>query len=142
MHSVTEVFNYDNRIQFTWEPDTSTDILITMKQTYTTEDAEQLTVTQRKCIFPDLNEVKLTYYKDDNYSLSSCMKECRMDQAFTFCSCVLPFYAPTNSMKNKRPCELKDFKCLSQAASNITSMKKCLKCELSCLNTVYDVEKT
>lgn len=142
LHSVTEVFSYDNRIQFVWEPETSTDILLSMKQTYTTEDAEQLTVAQRKCIFPDQSDVQISYYKDEDYSLSSCMKQCRMENAISLCQCIPPFYAPVSMPSGRRSCELKDFGCLSKHASNITNIRRCLRCELSCLNTVYDVEKT
>lgn len=140
LHSVTEVFNYDNRVQFVWEPDSSIDVLISMKQTYTIEDAAQLTVAQRKCIFPQKNEVEIHYYQDEEYSLSACMKECRMENAINFCKCIPPFYAPVTT---KAPiCEIKDFVCLSKYVLNITSIRRCLKCELSCLNTVYDIEKT
>jgi len=77
---VDEVTSYDFRPQFTWELGHSTDLLITMKQTYTTEDAGQLTVAQRKCIFP--GEMDVDYYKGDSYSLSACMKHCRMEKSF------------------------------------------------------------
>ncbi|CAG9801971.1 unnamed protein product [Chironomus riparius] len=142
MHSVWEVFGYDNRVQFVWEPETSIDILISMKQTYTTDDAAQLTITQRKCIFPEASEVDIYYYKDEEYSLSSCMKECRMENAIKLCDCIPPFYAPVNPKSGKSQCKIKDFACLSKHASNITNIRRCLKCELSCLNTVYDIEKT
>lgn len=142
MHSVSEVFGYDNRVQFVWEPETSVDILISMKQTYTTEDAAQLTIAQRKCIFPEASEVDIHYYKDEDYSLSSCMKECRMENAIKLCDCIPPFYAPANPKSGKSQCKIKDFECLSKHASNITNIRRCLKCELSCLNTVYDIEKT
>lgn len=63
-----EVSGNDFRPQFSWEEDHSVDLLITMKQTYTTEDSKQLSKEQRKCIFQ--GEVDLNYYKGDIYSLS------------------------------------------------------------------------
>lgn len=62
-----------------------------MKQTYTTEDARQLSVLQRKCIFPD--ELKLDIYSDE-YTFTSCMKECRIAKCLRFCKCIPPFYKP------------------------------------------------
>lgn len=50
--------------------DFSADLLITMKQIYTTEDTKQLSIGQRKCIFSD--EFKLDYYEGE-YTFSSCM---------------------------------------------------------------------
>ncbi|KAG5682789.1 hypothetical protein PVAND_012119 [Polypedilum vanderplanki] len=140
MHSIDEVFSYDFRHQFTWEYSQSIDILISMKETYTTKDVEELSIAQRKCIFPDSSDYKITYYNNDKYSLSACMKECRMKIAIDKCKCIPPFYAPVN-MGNYKHCELKDLSCLSRYAGNITNIMKCSKCELSCFNIVYDIEK-
>lgn len=109
-----------------------------MKQTYTTDDAKQLTVGQRKCLFQ--GEIDLNYYKNDIYSLSACMKQCRMQKANKLCGCIPPFYAPTTGNKF-RQCSLSDFKCLQENLNNITGIRGCLHCELSCLNTVYESEK-
>lgn len=38
-------------------------------------------------------------------------------------------------------CTLDQLKCLVKFAENITNVKECAKCELSCSNTVYDIEK-
>lgn len=137
LHSVEEVSGLDIRPQFMWDDGFTIDLLITMKQTYTTNDAAQLTVGQRKCIYP--NEIKLKYYKADTYSLSACMKQCRMEKANRLCKCIPPFYQPASD--NYRQCELSDFECLKKFNGNITDFKGCRHCELSCLNTVYDIEK-
>lgn len=111
-----------------------------MKQTYTTDEARQLTVAQRKCIFPD--ESRLKYYKDDTYSFSQCMKICRMERCNSFCQCIPPFYVPAAAItSNYRQCGIEDFSCLLKYVKNITDIKACKHCELSCLNTVYDIEK-
>jgi acid-sensing ion channel, other len=136
LHSVTETSNYDLRPQFLWVHGMTVDLLITMKQTYTTDDATQLTIGQRKCIFPD--EVKLSYYKNDMYSLSACMKQCRMNKANRFCKCIPPFYEPATG--SYRQCTLKDFACLNKYRQNITNIRGCSQCELSCLNTIYESE--
>lgn len=79
VHSKDDITSLDFRPTIFWERNTRIELLITMKQTYTTDDARQLTVSQRKCIFSD--EVKLTYFKDDIYTYSACMEECRLERS-------------------------------------------------------------
>lgn len=136
VHSHAENFGWDFRPQIEWTPPYSTDLLITMKQTYTTEDARQLSVVQRKCIFPD--EQRLSIYNDDEYTFTSCMKECRLRKAVQLCHCVPPFYRPLDVAPY---CDLQDFDCLTKNVGNITDVRDCKGCELSCSNTVYDIEK-
>lgn len=92
VHSHEENFGWDFRPQIEWMPPFSTELLISMKQTYTTEDARQLSVVQRKCIFPD--ELRLSIYDDESYTFTSCMKECRLKKCVKYCNCVPPFYRP------------------------------------------------
>lgn len=91
VHSHLENFGWDFRPHVIWEPDFAAELLISMKQTYTTEDAKQLTIGQRKCIFPD--EIKLEFYEGE-YTFTSCMKECRIRKCLKFCGCIPPFYRP------------------------------------------------
>lgn len=137
LHSAEEVSGFDFRPQFLWEEGLTVDLLITMKQTYTTEDAKQLTIGQRKCIFQ--GEIDLNYHKSDIYSLSACMIQCRMQKANKLCKCIPPFYEPATG--SYRQCTTSDFKCLSDNRNNITDIRECLHCELSCMNTVYESEK-
>lgn len=139
LHSVREVFSYDARAQFSYEPANTVDLLISMKETYTTEDANQLSITQRRCIFPEEKEMNFHQEKDEAYSLTACMKECRMKLAIRFCQCIPPFYAPKNS--KYQYCTLDDMAKFIRYISNITDITKCLHCELSCHSTVYDIEK-
>lgn len=137
IHSTEEVSSYDILPQFLWELNFAVDLWITMKQTYTTNDTNQLTIAQRKCVFHD--EVDLTYHEHDIYSLSACMKQCRMQKANKLCKCIPPFYKPaTGAYKD---CELSDFQCLRVNQQKIISIRDCKHCELSCLSTVYDSEK-
>lgn len=62
-----------------------------MKETKTDGNARDLSLQQRKCIFA--NEMKLKYYKNEAYSYSGCMKECRIDKAMLLCGCIPPFYS-------------------------------------------------
>jgi acid-sensing ion channel, other len=139
MHSMKEVLSYDDRFQFSWEEENSVELLISMKSTYTTEDANQLSINQRRCIFPDERPMNF-HEKGEKYSLSACMKECRMNRAMDFCKCIPPFYVSKHN--NKLPyCTIDNLSCIAQRAPNITDITKCSHCELSCENTVYDIEK-
>lgn len=91
--------------------------------------------SQRKCIFPD--ERKLKYY-DEDYTYSGCMLDCRIDILLKSCDCVPPFYRPSQLYKY---CELKDLECLSKYASNVTDLRRCRHCKLSCHYTVFNIEK-
>lgn len=96
VHSHKENFGYDFRPQIVWKPPFATELLISMKETYTTEDARQLSIMQRKCIFPD--ELQLSIYDDDEYAFTSCMKECRVKKCVSLCECVPPFYRPLGNV--------------------------------------------
>lgn len=138
--SSDDTIGLDYKPQFTWDVGYQTELLITMKQTYTTEDCHSLTINQRKCIFPD--EKSVNYYKDDVYSFSGCMKECRMKKALRLCGCIPPFYSPVAGVPTPiKYCKIEHIACLKEKKGNITSLKGCGDCELSCLNTVYDIEK-
>ncbi|XP_058811261.1 sodium channel protein Nach-like [Topomyia yanbarensis] len=136
VHSHNEISGWDFRPQVQWDLNFAIDFLISMKQTYTTEDARQLSIGQRKCIFPD--EVKLKYYQDE-YTFSGCMKECRIRKCLKFCRCVPPFYAPAPDLLPY--CNITQLACLAVYTANITSISGCQHCELGCQNTVYDIEK-
>lgn len=86
-----EYFGADFNAQIDWAQDTLVEVRISKKNTYTTDDARQLSIGQRKCIFSD--EVKLSYFPDA-YTFSSCMKQCRMAKAIKLCKCNPPFYKP------------------------------------------------
>lgn len=38
-------------------------------------------------------------------------------------------------------CTVDKIKCLAEYAENITDFKKCIDCEVSCDNTVFEIEK-
>lgn len=136
-HSTEDVFGYDFRPQFFWDIGYAIDLLIIMQSTYTTSDAKQLNVGQRKCIFQ--GEIDLNYHRNDIYSISACMQQCRMQKANELCKCIPPFYEPATG--SYRQCMLSDFKCLKDNQQNITDIRACPHCELSCMNTVYESQK-
>lgn len=108
-------------------------ISFSVKQTYTTEDARQLSIKQRHCIFED--EKKLL--TDRIYTYSACIQQCRMLKTLKKCRCVPHFYPNTIGERN---CNFNDFACISKNIKVIESEESCF-CELGCSNTVYEVEK-
>ncbi|CAD7091134.1 unnamed protein product [Hermetia illucens] len=135
IHSNREYFGWDFSPQLSWEPNQVSEILISMKETYTTEDAKQLSIGQRKCVFSD--EIKLDFFPNE-YTFSGCMKECRIKKCIKMCRCIPPFYKP---LPNVPYCKVEQLECLAKYKDNITNIRDCQKCELSCSKTVYDVEK-
>ncbi|XP_065203446.1 sodium channel protein Nach-like [Planococcus citri] len=103
------------------------------KETYTTEEARQLSIRQRHCVFPD--EIKLI--TDDIYTFGACMTECRMNMAKEKCGCI-PFFYP--NIEGYEYCKLEGLICLDQFKEEITKAFNC-PCELSCMYTVYEIEK-
>lgn len=74
LHSYQEASGWDFKPHVVWEPTFAVDLLISMKQTYTTEQARQLSVSQRKCIFEDERKMN---YRSEEYTFTGCMRECR-----------------------------------------------------------------
>ncbi|KAJ1532259.1 hypothetical protein ONE63_000875 [Megalurothrips usitatus] len=103
------------------------------KETYTTSDARQLSIRQRKCVYPD--EVALV--TDHKYTYSACMRQCRMELAQRLCGCVPPFY----SLPALSYCTLKEMGCLVKNAEKFTPKNISCPCELGCMHTVYEMEK-
>lgn len=139
VHSADELSSYDSRFQFVYELMHKMDFLITMKETLTADDAKQLSMNQRKCSFP--GEIVLSHHANDSYSLSACLKQCRMTRALKSCKCVPPFYVGRIEKNGNRLCEFKDFKCLSENSQNITDYNGCHHCKLNCMSTVFETDK-
>ncbi|GAB0094040.1 NACH [Sergentomyia squamirostris] len=139
VHAQSEISGWDFRPQLEWHTDFSSDILITMKQTYTTEEARQLSVGQRKCIFPNEKKIK-SFPFDEEYTFTGCMIDCRMEKSLKLCHCLPPFYHSLGESLGTY-CTIEDLPCLAKYSQNITQITDCRQCELSCLNTVYDVDK-
>lgn len=87
IHSTEETPSLDMDPQLVWMYQISK-VFFSSKHTYTTDDARQLSIKQRRCIFHD--ERKLVTHT--SYSYSACMIQCRMEKAREFCGCVPNFY--------------------------------------------------
>lgn len=80
-------------------------IAFSAKSTYTTDDAKQLSIKQRRCVFSD----ELNLLTNDVYTYGACMRECRIKEAFKKCKCIPFFYRK----QEKYPyCELSGYDCL------------------------------
>lgn len=87
IHSSEEIPSLDMDPQLVWTQQISK-IFFSSKHTYTVDDARQLSISQRRCIFHD--EQKLVI--QSRFSYSACMMQCRMETALRFCECVPNFY--------------------------------------------------
>jgi hypothetical protein len=56
--------------------------------TYTTAEARKLSIQQRKCRFPDENNLRISPV----YTFNFCQMECRMQIARRKCKCIPHFY--------------------------------------------------
>lgn len=87
IHNTDDMLIVDTLPQHLWTRRIAK-IYFDSKQTYTTEGARQLSIRQRKCVFPD--EIKLV--TSNEYSFSACMIQCRMDASKRLCGCIPWFY--------------------------------------------------
>ncbi|XP_066994081.2 sodium channel protein Nach-like [Anabrus simplex] len=133
VQSHDEIPVLDVNPQLEWHYEISK-LVFSAKQTYTTEDARQLSIRQRRCVFPD--EIKLD--TDSMYTYGACMTQCRMRLARKMCNCVPFFYSTTAGYT---VCDVEGVKCLANHADEIQSRQKSCMCDLGCMNTVYEVEK-
>ncbi|KAG7299422.1 hypothetical protein JYU34_016375 [Plutella xylostella] len=132
IHSSVEMAGLDLSAQLSW--DRRVEIMsFSVKHTYTTEDARQLSIKQRRCVFAD--ELKLE--TSSVYTYSACMRQCRMKLCMAFCKCVPHFYP---LIAGYRYCSVAELVCVAAHADSITDAARCA-CELGCEHTVYEVEK-
>lgn len=109
--------------------------MITMQETKTDKNLEDLSIRQRNCILP--NEMKLKYFKNEPYTISGCLKECKLERAMKVCGCVPPFYRSIDMM-NATFCDIESLKCLKD--EKIWELSKCHHCKLACEFKVFSVE--
>ncbi|XP_060800953.1 sodium channel protein Nach [Amyelois transitella] len=132
IHSTEEMAGLEQSAQHTWDRRVEK-VSFSVKHTYTTEDARQLSISQRRCIFADEQSLETSSI----YTYSACMRQCRMQRSRSYCKCVPHFYP---SIKGYRQCTIKELKCIAEHLAAITDVTRC-PCELGCSHTVYEVEK-
>ncbi|CAG9560390.1 unnamed protein product [Danaus chrysippus] len=132
IHSTEEMAGLEQSAQHSWDRRVEK-ISFSVKHTYTTEDARQLSIRQRHCIFADEQRLETS----NIYTYSACMRQCRMQRSRSFCKCVPHFYPVINGY---RYCTVKELECIAKYATAITDITHC-SCELGCSHTVYEVEK-
>ncbi|XP_044730503.1 sodium channel protein Nach-like [Chrysoperla carnea] len=134
IHTEEEIPTMDMPPQLEWEFSIYK-LEFSIKETYTTENARQLSIHQRKCVFPD--EIQIKSEPGNIYTYNACTRQCRIDLALHYCGCIPFFYAPIEGVKF---CTLKGLGCIADKSEQILDSKKC-HCELGCFNIVYEVEK-
>ncbi|KAI5631548.1 amiloride-sensitive sodium channel domain-containing protein [Phthorimaea operculella] len=132
IHSTEEMAGLELSAQHSWERRVEK-VSFSVKHTYTTEDARQLSIRQRRCVFAD----ELPLETSNIYTYSACMRQCRMQRSRSFCKCVPHFYPVTPGY---RVCTIRELECIANNFAQITDVTKC-SCELGCSHTVYEVEK-
>ncbi|CAH0727769.1 unnamed protein product, partial [Brenthis ino] len=132
IHSSEEIAGLEQSPQHSWDRRVEK-VSFSVKHTYTTEDARQLSIRQRRCVFHDEQILETS----NIYTYSACMRQCRMQRCRSFCKCVPHFYP---AIKGYRYCTVKELECIAKHVTAITDITHCL-CELGCSHTVYEVEK-
>lgn len=135
MNPVEEALHFEQAPLTQLKPGEAIRALIAMQQTNTDSSAHDLSIHQRKCIFG--REMSLKYFKDDPYSITGCLKECKLEQALRICGCVPPFYR-SNDLRNVTHCDIQSLKCLKD--EKVWNVRQCRHCELSCDFTTFSVE--
>jgi len=128
------MLNWNEIPAFTVAKGQAARIVLAVKKTRTDENARELSIEQRKCVFD--GELSLKFYKNEPYTFSGCMKECRMTNAMEICGCLPPFYRPPH-YENFTLCTAADLACLRD--ERIVDLKRCDNCQISCNTTVYTV---
>ncbi|XP_050682079.1 sodium channel protein Nach-like [Leptidea sinapis] len=132
IHSTEEMAGLEQTVQHSWDRRVEK-VSFSVKHTYTTEDARQLSVRQRRCVFPDEQRLETS----TTYTYTACMRQCRMQRSRSYCKCVPHFYP---SIKGYNYCTLRELECIAKYTAEINDVTHC-NCELGCTHTVYEVEK-
>lgn len=111
----------------------SSKIYISMQRTFTDDDAKELEINQRKCVFD--GEIESKFYPSEKYSMSRCLRDCKIAKSLQFCGCLSPFYHQM-SITNFPKCGFDDLKCLLRENS-----QPCDVCQLPCDHTNFEIEK-
>ncbi|XP_063531962.1 sodium channel protein Nach [Cydia strobilella] len=132
IHATEEMAGLEQSAQHSWDRRVEK-VSFSVKHTYTTEDARQLSIRQRRCVFAD----EQTLETSDIYTYSACMRQCRMQRSRASCRCVPHFYP---KIPGYRYCTILELECIANHMTSITDVSGCA-CELGCSHTVYEVEK-
>lgn len=136
VNPIEESFHFEQRAIASSNLGELVDIVISMQETKTDDNARDLTIHQRKCFFED--EMLLKYFKDEPYTFSGCLKECKLERALQICGCLPPFYRPA-LLSNVTFCDVQVLKCLKD--ERIWDVTHCAHCELSCDFKTFSIEK-
>ncbi|RZF46404.1 hypothetical protein LSTR_LSTR012450 [Laodelphax striatellus] len=98
LHSAEDYPSFDLEPQLVWLGQIAK-MFFSSKDTYTTDNARQLSVAQRKCIFEDERRL-ITAPK---YTYVACMLQCRMHKTLHMCACVPHFYPKIGNRNQNSP---------------------------------------
>ncbi|XP_021942802.1 pickpocket protein 28-like isoform X2 [Zootermopsis nevadensis] len=83
--------------------------------THTTAEAQALSIKQRKCRFPDENDLRTSPV----YTFNFCRMECRRRIAWRKCKCIPHFYRKTGRIK---VCDVHGMQCLGKYSELLTKL--------------------
>ncbi|KAG5682554.1 hypothetical protein PVAND_011899 [Polypedilum vanderplanki] len=137
VHSRDEFLNHQTHFVTTIQENKSIGVLFSMRQTHTDENARDLRLYQRKCLFANEKPSKL--YSNKRYSNAGCLRDCRIENVQKTCGCLSPFFRPSN-LENITYCGIDDLMCL-QSEKLIAKNQNCSECLLPCDFDVINIER-
>ncbi|XP_026466624.1 pickpocket protein 11-like [Ctenocephalides felis] len=111
------------------------EITVQMKSIYASDDFKQLSLSQRKCILKEDNFKMGT--RNEQYSYSLCMRECRAQRALKICKCI-PHFSILRTEKDPRQCSISQLFCIANRSFDIINPKKC-PCLTPCDEKIYEI---
>ncbi|BES96239.1 Amiloride-sensitive sodium channel [Nesidiocoris tenuis] len=118
LHSEYETPFLDSHLSNIFRPNPSHEnhIQITIADTENSPEVRELSIYQRKCRFPDENDLQSA----DFYSYSACVVDCRRRAQMELCNCTSHF---TPKTRPEDQCDFDGIICLGSHSSRFTVLK-------------------
>nr|CAD7461128.1 unnamed protein product [Timema tahoe] len=118
IHSTSDVpnMNFKESDRFEIKPKESMLVLFALKDVTNENGVKDVDIAQRKCRFPDENELTVYRY----YSYSGCIVQCRIEKQMKLCNCTTHFTPGNTSYPS---CNMKGLMCLGEHNMDMSTMK-------------------
>ncbi|XP_037868898.1 pickpocket protein 28 [Bombyx mori] len=133
IHGPSEVPDVATKNMYS-EKDFYLKLYVTAVAIYTTSDAAELSISQRRCRFPEENNL----LHNSIYSYTMCRMECRIRLCLKYCRCIPHFY---RKIGDERICDVKGLQCLSKYKDELTKLrqKNGMKIDCGCYPLCEDI---